>query len=165
MTDIRAILQDLAPLLRRDPSPGERAELAPLIHDIVLELEAFAGEEYEYGIPGSDPNVEQLPDGRLRITLLQPLVSGQETIEVVIMSPSTVADAMAAQDVLKSAGSNDVRALLAKFAKQVKAEKTSRALTRSELEGLLEEEAMMLKGASDFLVERFRRTRRSFRTG
>lgn len=164
MTDIRAILQDLAPLLRRDSSPSERAELAPLIHDARLALAAFAGDEYEYGIPGSDPNVEQLPDGRLRITLLQPLVSGQETIEVVIMSPSTVADAMAAQDVLKSAGSNDVRALLAKFAKQTRTE-SGRLLTRTELEGLLEEEAMTLKGASDFLVERFRRTRRSFRTG
>ncbi len=163
MTDIRAILQDLAPLLRRDPSPSERAELAPLIHDTSLALAAFAGAEYEYGIPGSDPNVEQLPDGRLRITLLQPLVSGQEKLEVVMMSPSTVADILATQDVLNST-KHEGRALLTKLAKQTQTE-SGRPLARNELEGLLEEEVVTLKGASDFLVERFRRTRRVFRTG
>jgi hypothetical protein len=160
--DLRTAAQELLRGIQREASPADVAEVAPLFHDLGLALRAFTGKPFSYGVPGSDPNVEQLPDGRLRVSLLQPLVSGQERIEAVYMSPGTLGNFLAAADI-KTQGGSDTRVILEKLTKQVRTEQ-GRLLTRTELGDLLEEEAAMLIGASDFLSERFRTTRRVFRT-
>lgn len=162
-SNIRTAAQTLLELIRRDATPAELAELSGPLHELGMAVVAFAGVPYEYGIPGSDPNVEQLPDGRLRVTLLQPLVSGSERIEVLMMSPGTVGDQLVKSEVLKSTG-NETRASVHKVAKQLRTE-GGRPITVTEMDGLLEEEAVTLFAASDFLGGRFRRTRRVFRTG
>lgn len=164
MTDlqkIRDLALQLEQALRFDPNDAERGELVGAFASLGLTLNTFLGRPYEYGVPGSDPNVEQLGDGRLRITLIQPVLSGTERIEALIMRPSTVGDQLQAQDTEKTSGSSV--AALAKLSSVLTTE-AGRAVARAELKELIEEDSSTLLGAITFLAERFRRTRKVFRT-
>lgn len=155
-------IHDLRTALHFEPNDAQRADLGEQLRELLADIQTWQGRLYAYGEPGSDPNVEQMHDGRLRITLLQPLMSGQERIETLIMRPPTVQDILTAGEVqVKTSDSN--KAQLAKMAAVVATE-SGRRLAATELHGLLEEESDMLVGALSFLAGRFRRTRKVFKT-
>lgn len=162
ISKIRDLAIQLEQALRFEPTAAQLGELAGDIEGLSVTARSFLGRPYEYGVPGSDPNVEQLGSGLLHITLLQPLMSGAEKIEALVMRPPTVGDILAAGEVqAKTSDSN--KAQLAKMASVLTTE-AGRKLVASELHGLLEEESDMLVGALSFLAGRFRRTRRVFKT-
>lgn len=122
------------------------------------------GARYTYGLPGSDPNVEQLPDGRLRLSLIQPIVSGTESIDTLVMRVPTLGDAKKIK-VSEGSGNDEVMVGLAtKVQLTCRVEATGRSLTASEIDGLIEEDALTLNGAFAFLQGRFRRTGKTFKT-
>lgn len=158
---IRDLTIALEQALRLEPTDAQRGELAGPLEAVLVSARTFLGKPYEYGVPGSDPNVEQLSDGRLRISLIQPITSGSEKIEVVIMRPSTVGDQLQAQDTAKVSG--DSEGALAKLSAVLTTE-AGRKLARAEMRELIEEDSTVLLEALSFLAGRFRRTRRVFKT-
>lgn len=126
-----------------------------------------AGAPYTYGLPGSDPNVEQMPDGRLCITLIQPIVSGSEVIDALVMRVPTLGDAK--QIKAREAGENATLDEVASgIAKKIEltciSREHGRKLTPSQIEQLTEEDASTIGGAFSFLRSRFRRTGKTFKT-
>lgn len=161
-TDLQTKIQDLTTALRVELSEAQRADLTAPLRELLADANTILGRPYTYGEPGSDPNVEQLPDGRLRITLIQPLKSGSEVIESFLMRPATVGDQLDAEKVKATAG--DAQAGLEKLASVLVIEGTNRTPAKAELRHLIEEDATCLLEALGFLGGRFRRTRRAFRT-
>lgn len=131
-----------------------------------LKIAEKVGEPYTYGLPGSDPNVEQLPNGSLRITLIDPIKSGSEVIEFLRMRMPTLGDSKS----LKAKESDDetvgeaTSALIEKIRLVCVIDGSNRPLSPTEAEKLSEEDGIALGGALRFLRTRFRRTGKTYKT-
>jgi hypothetical protein len=116
-----------------------------------------AGQPYEYGIPGSDPNVEQRPDGALVLTLIYPIQSGTETIEAIRLRVPTLGDR-------KALPADEFEKTVERIKRIAVIDKTGRPLAPSEMDKVTEEDYLGLVGALGFLQVRFRQTGKTYKT-
>lgn len=116
-----------------------------------------AGQPYEYGIPGSDNNVEQRPDGSLVVTLIYPIVSGAETIGALRLRVPTLGDR-------KNLPADEFERTVERIKRIAVIDETGRPLAQTEIDKVAEEDYLGLVGALGFLQTRFQRTGKTFKT-
>ena len=122
-----------------------------------VELTEKLGEPYTYGLPGSDPNVEQMPDGSIVVALIHPIQSGSENITLLKLRMPTVGDR-------KGLPSGHMEGALELIRRTATVHPSGRPFAPSELDKMGEEDFTGVAGALDFLRHRFRRTGKVFRT-
>jgi hypothetical protein len=140
-----------------DAAPAPDLQTRNQLLELGLEIVKKTGEPYVYGLPGSDPNIEQLSDGQIVVTLIYPIRSGAENIESIRIRLPTIGDR-------KDLPEDGERRVLEKLRRTGVVHTTNRQLTMPELEKLAEEDFLGLTGALAFFQERFRRTGRTFKT-
>ncbi len=137
----------------KDIDTATRGELAALNRTIGEKC----GQPYEYGLPGSDPNVEQQPDGGIVVTLIYPISSGSESIEQLRLRPLTIGDR-------KNLPADEFQATCARLQRSATVAGSGRPLSPSEVEKIHDEDYLGLVGALNFLQTRFRQTGQSYKT-
>lgn len=140
-----------------DMSVEQGTELRGEILALGVELAEKLGEPYTYGLPGSDPNVEQLADGSIVVSLIHPIQSGSEAITGMKLRMPTIGDR-------KGLPSGQLEGAFELIRRTATIHPSGRAFAPSELDKMGDEDFTGVAGALDFLRHRFRRTGKVFKT-